>query len=104
MSERAKLERARLERQKRLRPEMATEMEGQSDTCEDDEDSGPPAKKHHANPSQVISSPPALLKEPRFWDGELRQTATICAEPRKDGLPTFRLTEILGKVIVLATS
>ena len=96
MSERATLERARLERQKRLRPERSVEKEGQSDTHKDEEDLGPPAKRHHAISGQVMSE---LSKEPRFWDGELRQTATIRSEPRKDGLPTFRLTEILGKVL-----
>lgn len=33
-----------------------------------------------------------------FWDGELRQTATLHAVPRRDGRKTFSLTEILGPV------
>jgi tyrosyl-DNA phosphodiesterase-1 len=99
LSERAKMEKERLERQKRLRPETITESERQFDTSEDEENPEPPAKRHHhstSNSSQI--NPPGPSKEPLFWDGELRQTATIRAEPRKDGLPTFRLTDILGKV------
>ncbi|KAI0369539.1 phospholipase D/nuclease [Pilatotrama ljubarskyi] len=32
-----------------------------------------------------------------FWDGELRQTANMHVDPRKDTRPTFRLSEIIGQ-------
>jgi len=97
LSERAKLEKERLERQKRLRPESVAGKKAQTDTIEDEEE--PPAKRYRST-STLRSNPPEPSKEPLFWDGELRQTAAIRAEPRKDGLATFRLTDILGKVWV----
>jgi tyrosyl-DNA phosphodiesterase-1 len=92
------LEKERLERQKRLRPESFAGKKIQPDTIEDEEE--PPPKRHHLSrsTSMLSSNVPELSKEPLFWDGELRQTASIRAEPRKDGLATFRLTDILGKV------
>ena len=93
------MEKERLERQKRLRPETVTETKTQPDASEDDE--GPPAKRHHlsrSNSTPLNSNPLERSKGPLFWDGELRQTATMHADPRKDGLPTFRLTDVLGKV------
>jgi len=111
LSERAKLERERLERQKRLRPDTLIRRETVGNS-EEDEDQ-PPSKKHHgflsssvagpsagpsASSTSVQSSTSTTTTDRFFWDGELRQTAVIHGEPRKDGLPTFRLTEILGKV------
>ena len=89
------MEKERLERQKRLRPESVAGKKAQTDTIEDEEE--PPAKRYRST-STLRSNPPEPSKEPLFWDGELRQTAAIRAEPRKDGLATFRLTDILGKV------
>lgn len=102
--ERAQLERERRERQKRLRPEVSL----------DDRDDGlgagePPAKMPHlsssfevrddgrtrSSESSTSTNIPTI--DQLFWDGELRQTATQYAEPRKDGRPTFRLTDVLGK-------
>lgn len=107
LSERAQLEKERLERQKRSRP-----LPAQNPTVEDEsEGEEPPAKRHQVYPpdkstvrsnisgvnsSRISNSIPTI--EQIFWDGELRQTATQHAEPRKDGRPTFRLTEVLGKV------
>lgn len=92
------MEKERLERQKRLRPESFAGKKTRPDAIEDEEE--PPAKRHHISRSTSTSSynPPEPSKEPLFWDGELRQTAAIRAEPRKDGIATFRLTDILGKV------
>ncbi len=106
--ERAKLERERRERQKRLRPE--TLVEEIFDDSEDDEEQ-PPSKRHQVSSSRLRPNASASGSksststiEQRFWNGELRQTATVHADPRKDGLPTFRLTEILGKVELLVNA
>uniref|UniRef100_A0A8H7XX75 Phospholipase D/nuclease n=1 Tax=Psilocybe cubensis TaxID=181762 RepID=A0A8H7XX75_PSICU len=111
LSERAQLERERRERQKRLRPLME-DIPVPEDDSEGEE---PPAKRHQVYPpsqsnvrSNVSSvnssrnSSSGSTSEQMFWKGELRQTATMGAEPRKDGKPTFRLTEILGKKSNLA--
>ncbi|KAF8900465.1 tyrosyl-DNA phosphodiesterase-domain-containing protein [Gymnopilus junonius] len=110
LAERAQLEKERRERQKRLRP--STPDPGSTTEEDDSEIEEPPAKRHQvsssnqsrmrSNISGVSSSKfsssnsiPAI--EQVFWSGELRQTATLHAEPRKDGSSTFRLTEVLGK-------
>ncbi|KAM6493152.1 Tyrosyl-DNA phosphodiesterase domain containing protein [Amanita muscaria] len=112
LSERAQLEKERRERQKRLR--------GKGDSSEEES----PAKRQRSGSSSVSTrtdnSPsstsssnstrttpttahaPDSSQEQFFFDGELRQTATQHAEPRKDGQPTFRLTEILGKDLSFA--
>ncbi|RDB17512.1 Tyrosyl-DNA phosphodiesterase 1 [Hypsizygus marmoreus] len=119
LSERAQLEKERRERQKRLRPEVARD-ESNADYDEDEEPgvSEPPAKRqqissssgvranngrNHPVPSSSYSARPHVPPQnvatidQVFWNGELRQTANMHAEPRKDGRPTFRLTEVLGK-------
>ncbi|PFH50374.1 hypothetical protein AMATHDRAFT_145281 [Amanita thiersii Skay4041] len=110
LSERAQLERERRERQKRLRGQAGLDDSGnESDEppakrqqtsfslrpySDDVSDSSiPPANSIRPSPLPQVTNP----EEKLFWDGELRQTATQHAEPRKDGRPTFRLTEILGK-------
>jgi tyrosyl-DNA phosphodiesterase-1 len=111
LSERARLEKERLERQKRLRGEagledMKTAKDGpDSETESDTSLDGPPAKKQQlSRPSQEMAVPLNLAGTSRsfssnmFWNGELRQTATRFAEPRKDGQPTFRLSQVLGNV------
>jgi tyrosyl-DNA phosphodiesterase-1 len=110
LSERAQLEKERRERQKRLRTQSGLQdSEGESE--------GRPSKRHHfsssvrtridslpVSRSSTASSDSPTLPVPRageeelFFDGELRQTATQHGEPRQDGRPTFRLTQILGKV------
>ncbi|CAL1698599.1 unnamed protein product [Somion occarium] len=124
--DRAQLERERLERQKRLRPDL---VEAQSKPQLDNEDeetdenvnmNGRSAKRqrlshnsstaYHSNvPSS--STRPTTGKAPRattsgtqskepadayFWNGELRQTANKYVEPSKDTRPLFRLTDILA--------
>ncbi|KAH7906456.1 tyrosyl-DNA phosphodiesterase-domain-containing protein, partial [Hygrophoropsis aurantiaca] len=89
LSERAKLEKERLERLKRIR--------GDSDH---EESSAPPAKssapttrsESKGKEKQVNTSPIDQL----FWEGELRPVANRHTDPRPDGKPVFRLTEILG--------
>ncbi|KAF8637199.1 hypothetical protein AX16_010858 [Volvariella volvacea WC 439] len=107
LSERGQLEKQRIERQKRLRENAG---------LEDVNDDKRPAKRQHLSssikrsldesPSSSRSSSPKAsvpaatnsvpTGEQFFWNGELRQTATRYGEPRKDGKPTFRLSEILG--------
>jgi tyrosyl-DNA phosphodiesterase-1 len=106
------LERERLERRKRLRKEAG---------LDDDDDEVTPAKRQQFSSSSssvrtdgdntiVVSSRSSTTSqvsdiptaEQVFWDGELRQIANRHADPRKDGEPTFRLTEILGKVWLLS--
>ncbi|KDR78204.1 hypothetical protein GALMADRAFT_245252 [Galerina marginata CBS 339.88] len=112
LSERAQLEKERRERQKRLRPSSDRDSTTEEDDSESEE---PPAKRHqvsHSNPSYMRSNISGVSSsktsnsvptmEQVFWNGELRQTATQHAEPRKDGRPTFRLTEVLGKKSDLA--
>ncbi|KAI0290274.1 tyrosyl-DNA phosphodiesterase-domain-containing protein [Multifurca ochricompacta] len=98
LAERAQLERARLARLKRLR--------GDSDL----DGTGKPPKRR--TPSRSTSSSPGSYGDPNgkgkekvdqeaeiFWDGELRQTANMHAEPGRngeDGTPVFRLSEIIG--------
>lgn len=107
LSERAKLEKERLERQKRLRGEAtrgdakAVKEDPESETESDVSVDEPPAKKQHmSKPSQEKAIPlnptGTSSSQQLFWDGELRQTATRHAEPRQDGRPTFRLTQVLG--------
>ncbi|OAX34687.1 phospholipase D/nuclease [Rhizopogon vinicolor AM-OR11-026] len=109
LSERAQMERERLERLKRVR--------GQED---DGGRTSTPAKRQHIFSSKVqadgrannvastssssVSSGssasatrhPIPTSEQLFWDGELRPTANKHSVPREDGKPTFRLTEVLG--------
>ncbi|KAF9449699.1 phospholipase D/nuclease [Macrolepiota fuliginosa MF-IS2] len=108
LSERAKLEKERLERQKRLRKEVDLDDETNGTDAESDDDSdismdGPPAKRQHISTSSQDKSIPLIStgasvpsQTEFFWAGELRQTATRFSESRKDGKPTFRLTQVLG--------
>lgn len=71
----------------------------------EDEDERPSKRRHIASSSftgtlsqEASSSKVSRPEDQTFWNGELRQTATQFAEPRADGLPTFRLSEIIGQV------
>ncbi|KAJ3828366.1 tyrosyl-DNA phosphodiesterase-domain-containing protein [Lentinula raphanica] len=110
MSERAQLEKERRERQKRHRKAQGLsdfsddERKGCND--DDDEDVGEPNAKRqrlstapasYTGPNNAGTASSSSRKEsPLFWDGEWRPTATSGVEPRKDGRPTFRLSEVLG--------
>ncbi|KAG5640711.1 hypothetical protein DXG03_007468 [Asterophora parasitica] len=123
LSERAQLEKERRERQKRLRPDSGFDTSFGGDDDEEENETRtvePPAKRQHLSSSQGVRTnngrnafssysqrggpsksqgpPQANIPtiEQVFWDGELRQTATQHADPRKDGRPTFRLSDILG--------
>jgi tyrosyl-DNA phosphodiesterase-1 len=95
------MEKERLERQKRLRP----------DTSFDDKEKATSSKRPHLSETRTngkskasaaasgsFDGPLTSTIDPVFWEGEVRQVANRHAEPRKDGRPTFRLTEVLGKV------
>jgi len=116
LSERAQLEKERLARQKRLRPEMETGSGSNEDSHR--------SKRQHisssssagvrransrasssatsvpgpiASSSQVPASSSVDSNDPSlFWEGELRQTANAHVDRAKDTRPTFRLTEILA--------
>ena len=109
LSERAQLEKERRERQKRLRPQASSSSAPAPDDDSDLEE--PPAKRHQVSSSNTSfkrsdishdssskNSHELPTIEQVFWNGELRQTTTQHAEPRKDGQATFRLTDVLGKV------
>ncbi|KAG1777981.1 tyrosyl-DNA phosphodiesterase-domain-containing protein [Suillus placidus] len=114
LSERAQMERERLERLKRVRGKDA----------DDGGRISPPAKRQRipsfeilangrANIASASSSSlpsgssassrtastainPIPTSEQLFWNGELRPTANKHSQPRQDGKSTFRLTEVLG--------
>lgn len=106
LSERALMEKERLERQKRLRPDTSfDEKEGESikkpniaSTAQSNEKG-----KGRAPSSSALGGSSTSAMDQLFWDGEVRQVANRYAEPRKDGRPTFRLTEVLGKVRLVST-
>jgi tyrosyl-DNA phosphodiesterase-1 len=108
LSERAGLEKERLERQKRRRPQALQtngdgDGDGDGDGGEDDADRSS-VKRHFANSKPVAGPSHASISDEvdeLFWDGALRPIANMHANPRKDGQPTFRLTEVLGKVCLI---
>lgn len=45
------------------------------------------------------ASPNSSANQPQlFWKGEIRQTANMHVDPKKDARPTFRLSDIIGEV------
>ncbi len=121
--DRAQMERERLARQKRLRPDIAHSAAGQQDDEDEDEDiedahsrkrqrSSPPkpagstAASHSTLPAPVASSSASgasrswtsNARETLFWDGEMRQTPNAYVDRTKDTQPVFRLSEIIGPV------
>ncbi|KAG9050325.1 hypothetical protein FS837_006197 [Tulasnella sp. UAMH 9824] len=104
LADRAKMERERLARQKRLRPQVQQPEETESE--EEEEDGPPPAKKAKVDgggssvaPSYTSTQkqPVTSSSEPLFWEGEIRQTANRHVLPSKDTKPVWRLSEILGQ-------
>lgn len=122
--DRAQLERERLARQKRLRPDIVHDAKGDSE--DDDEEVGGDvrsAKRQRVSPSafsapraNVAFSSTSAAKSATttrsnsasdaslFFDGELRQTANKHAESSKDTRPVFRLTEIIAPVCLVSWS
>ncbi|TRM65778.1 tyrosyl-DNA phosphodiesterase-domain-containing protein [Schizophyllum amplum] len=108
LSERAKLEKERLERQRKRRREQGQ----QSEEEEEGNTSEPSAKR--PRPTPPVQAPPAASSdvsravrstsssEEYFWEGAYRPIATKHAVPRKDGKPTFKLSQIIGDKSTLA--
>ena len=116
LSERAQLEKERRDRLKRLRPESSLNDHHAGSDSEDDGAIGENSAKRQrifslsgvrtnnagtrptSSSSALNTSASVQTIDRVFWDGEFRQTATKHAEPRRDGRPTFRITEVLGHV------
>ncbi|KAL1748877.1 tyrosyl-DNA phosphodiesterase-domain-containing protein [Schizophyllum fasciatum] len=100
LSERAKLEEERIARQKKRRRDQGQKS--------DDEDSSssvhePIAKRQRPTPpTQPAPSPSMASSEELFWEGAYRPIATKHCMPRKDGKPTFKLTQVIGDKSQLA--
>jgi tyrosyl-DNA phosphodiesterase-1 len=118
LSERAQMEKERLERLKRVRGQDSNDESRISPTAKRQHI---PSSEIHANgraniasassssvPSDSSASSRAAstavnqipTSEQLFWNGELRPTANKHSQPRQDGKSTFRLTEVLGSVRV----
>ncbi|THG97927.1 hypothetical protein EW026_g4163 [Hermanssonia centrifuga] len=119
--DRAQLERERLARQKRLRPDIVHNR-GNEDEEDEEVEEQPNAKRQRFSPSltsaQRANMPSSSTRsvastsvntnliaqsgsaagrsESLFWEGELRQTANKHVDLDKDVRPVFRLTEILA--------
>jgi tyrosyl-DNA phosphodiesterase-1 len=97
LSQRVQLEKERLARQKRLHPGIL----GDGYSAQDEIVTKQPrlSPTGFAAISPTVSGGSTVTDETQlFFRGELRQTAVQHAHPRKDGKPTFRLTDVLGKV------
>jgi tyrosyl-DNA phosphodiesterase-1 len=105
LSERALMEKQRLERQKRLRSDTSFDEKDESSKRQhlsSISEARPNGKAKASLAASGSSGSSSTLNVPTidqvFWEGEARQVANRHAEPRKDGRPTFRLTDVLGKV------
>ncbi|KAI0712722.1 tyrosyl-DNA phosphodiesterase-domain-containing protein [Cerioporus squamosus] len=109
LSERAKLERERLERLKRTRPDIhrdstaiVVDSDSDSEDDMDQEERARSAKSTRNVPSTSAAAnarPAPRQTQPAgsvFWDGELRQTANMHVDKQKDTRPVFRLSEIIS--------
>lgn len=122
--DRAQLERERLARQKRLRPDIVPEADAADDDDDDegqnsDDEDGRSAKRQRVSstsaPSRANVVPSSTSRassrggmsraasgadtgDGLFFEGELRQTANKHVDPAKDTRPVFRLTDILAPV------
>jgi hypothetical protein len=95
LSERMQMEKERLSRQKRLHPEILED----ANSAHHDIATKQPRLSRTAATSSAVSTEFVFTDESQlFLHGELRQTAVQHSHPRKDGKPTFRLTDVLGKV------
>lgn len=119
LSERAQMEKARIERVKRFRRDAGLNLVGKdeevqraqppskrqclsssSGVCANDKNCLPSSSASSGNASASYVAPNIPTIDQMFWNGEMRQTAVKHAEPRQDGKPNFRLTDLLGKVLV----
>ncbi|KAI5897696.1 phospholipase D/nuclease [Schizophyllum commune H4-8] len=96
LSERAKLEKERIERQKKRRRDQGQASEDE-DASNDVDVEEPIAKRQRPTPpAQAVPTVSTTSSEEYFWEGAYRPIATKHCVPRKDGKPTFRLSEIIG--------
>ncbi|KAK7684381.1 hypothetical protein QCA50_012328 [Cerrena zonata] len=94
--DRAQLERDRLARLKRLRPDLA---EAQSSSGTKNADSDNEDDRDHdskSRPAASSSTSQSPNTENIFWSGELRQTANKHVDKLKDTRPIFTLTDTLA--------
>lgn len=118
LSDRAQLERERLARLKRHRgedhedePSSQTSLpnkrqylftnQGRTDERASTMPSSSSLSSSNSNLEDKVKAKSPNAKIPSvvdqvFWDGELRPTANLHSQPRQDGKPTFRLSEVLG--------
>ena len=96
------MEKERLERQKRLRPDTSFDEKDASSKRQHLSEARPNGKAKASIATSGAFRSSSTSKVPTidqiFWEGEVRQVANRHAEPRKDGRSTFRLTDVLGKV------
>ncbi|KAL1677634.1 tyrosyl-DNA phosphodiesterase-domain-containing protein [Schizophyllum commune] len=96
LSERAKMEKERIERQKKRRRDQGQQSEDE-DNSNDVDSEEPIAKRQRPTPpAQAAPTVNTAFSDEYFWEGAYRPIATKHCVPRKDGKPTFRLSEIIG--------
>ncbi|KAL1732021.1 hypothetical protein EV714DRAFT_248198 [Schizophyllum commune] len=96
LSERAKMEKERIERQKKRRRDQGQQSEDE-DNSNDVDSEEPIAKRQRPTPpAQAVPSVATTSSEEYFWEGAYRPITTKHCVPRKDGKLTFRLSEIIG--------
>ncbi|KAG2102625.1 tyrosyl-DNA phosphodiesterase-domain-containing protein [Suillus cothurnatus] len=114
LSERAQMEKERLERLKRVRgqdlddgsrisptakrqhiPSSEMHSNGRANIASASSSSVPPDSSASSRTASTAVNP-IPTSEQLFWNGELRPTANKHSQPRQDGKSTFRLTEVLG--------
>lgn len=105
LSERAQLEKARLERQKRLRGDIDEEVKEDVRPAKRQQLSSSRGTRFNNASNSPIAGPSkaASSGEEIFWDGEVRQTGNIYADAKKDTKPNFRLTDIIGDVSIVVS-
>ncbi|EDR09713.1 uncharacterized protein LACBIDRAFT_319104 [Laccaria bicolor S238N-H82] len=106
LADRAQMEKERQERQRRLFKQQGKMTAHREEDNNDSDVEEPCAKRPRLTASHSINSSgrnsrasPSSTSgtDSIFWNGEFRQTATRHADPRKDNMATFRLTEVLGQ-------
>lgn len=102
ISERAQMEKERLERQKRMRatgvlpPSSPPQKTASSASATNGKEKGKGSMKLDVNPPLKQNN--TANGDGFFWDGEIRQTANMHVEKSKDTKPTFRFSELVGPV------
>lgn len=101
LSERAKLEQERLQRQKRLRAESSSAgVDVEMPAAKRQQQHSLPSKAGPST-SRPIAGPSTAAKDVSdgmFWGGIFRPISNMYSVPRRDGKATFKFTDILGPV------